>query len=127
MFPRIELKLLTTGELGVQNEIDAYGLLPLTGADKRSIDLLIGQTLIDEIRYNAHGLCYLIQSTGDITVEVVRHDPLNGDSIINSSSGVIHMLHLKPSVEDRLNIHVTHTIRVTNASKEIIRLALIKS
>lgn len=128
MIPRIALNVLTTGELGWQNEVTAHAPLPLSGADKRLIDMNIGEVLEDTIRMNQHGIAYYIQSTGDVKVVLIKEDTFNNVSTpINVSEGTLHILHIKPTTEQRLDTHIKYKIRVTNVLGEINKVAIVKS
>ena len=128
MIPRISLNVLTTGELGWQNEVNAHAPLPLSGADKRLNDMNIDEVIEDIIRMNQHGLAYYIQSTSDIEVVLIREDTLNQTSTpVNISEGTLHIMHIKPTTEQRLDTHIKYKVRVTNVSGEINKVAIVKS
>ena len=127
MFPRLTATILTTGNLGVQNEVTAYAPLPLSGAGKSSIELHIGETRTLPIKYNQHGMCYFVQSTGKLKVELIRHNPLADDELVNTSTGTIHALNTKPNIEERLNVHLTYSLRIANVEGEMIKVSVVKS
>lgn len=127
MFPRLCVSILTTGYLGVQSEISAYSPVPLSGADKSLIDMRIGEVIDRPLRLNQHGLAYFIQSTGNTKVVLKKHHPLEGVTVMNESVGVMHALHIKPTVEDRLNVHLTFSLEITNQDAEMVKLAVVKS
>lgn len=127
MFPRLCVTLLTTGSLGVQSEVTAYAPLPISSPDRSIVDMRIDEVLERPLRYNQHGLSYYIQSTGATKVVLKQHHPLTGDTVLNVSTGILHALHLKPTIEQRLDLHLTFSLSIYNEAEEMIKLAVVKS
>lgn len=127
MFPRLCVTLLTTGTLGVQSEITAYSPLPLSSPDRSLIDMRIDEVIDRPLRYNQHGLSYYIQSTGATKVILKQHHPITGETVLNISTGIMHALHIKPTIEQRLDVHLTYSLSIQNVAEEMIKLSVVKS
>ena len=125
MFPRLELKVTSTESNSIQSVADAICTLPLNSNAKTLKEFRINESSDYDLDYNQHGLVYFVQSTSPVTVELIRQSPIEEDEILNFSEGTLHALHIKPTIEQRLDVHLTYVLRVRNTSGEMCKASII--